>query len=249
MTDRPWRDSFRSWSNPEAYAHPDSPAGGTGTGFSRRPGGGYGWAYWPSQVPYQDSPAGKQFDWRGRLRESGLGLSSYSITQELLRLAPHVVLQFSIKFAADAKKGNLEKWADQLGTVSLGLNLTGAGLVLAGPLTGFSTAVVGEGVGMAAGFVDLGAGTLYFIDSAVRGDRRSLKKGAFSFGSVLLDAGTANIGAVGVKNAARGSKQFVFKSTSKYITYKIGAEHVVWRFLQGELYKRVTDLMVDHVKS
>jgi hypothetical protein len=51
-----WRKHWRGWSDPHTYAHPDSPAGGSGTGFSRTPGHtGYSW----SPLPDPNSPAGR----------------------------------------------------------------------------------------------------------------------------------------------------------------------------------------------
>jgi hypothetical protein len=51
-----WRDRWRSWLHPDSYAHPNSPAGGSGTGFSRTPGStGYSW----SPLPDPNSPAGR----------------------------------------------------------------------------------------------------------------------------------------------------------------------------------------------
>jgi hypothetical protein len=63
MANDDWRDRFRSRSGPGTFAHPDSPAGGAGTGSSRRPGPqGY---CWPSaRVPHPNSPAGRHFDWQ-----------------------------------------------------------------------------------------------------------------------------------------------------------------------------------------
>jgi hypothetical protein len=51
-----WRERYRSWLHPDSYAHPNSPAGGSGTGFSRTPGStGYSW----SPLPDPNSPAGR----------------------------------------------------------------------------------------------------------------------------------------------------------------------------------------------
>lgn len=51
-----WRERYRSWLHPDSYAHPNSPAGGSGTGFSRTPGfTGYSW----SPLPDPNSPAGR----------------------------------------------------------------------------------------------------------------------------------------------------------------------------------------------
>src|ERR1017187_2326153 len=51
-----WREGWRSWLHPDSYAHPNSPAGGPGTGFSRTPGfTRYSW----SPLPDPNSPAGR----------------------------------------------------------------------------------------------------------------------------------------------------------------------------------------------
>lgn len=62
-----WRERHRSWSDPDAFAHPDSPAGGSGTGSSRPPGPDvYSW----SPVPHPDSPAGRYFQWQTALQKT-----------------------------------------------------------------------------------------------------------------------------------------------------------------------------------
>ncbi len=77
MADEDWRDWFRNRSRPGNFAHPDSPAGGTGTGFSRPPGTlRYTWPW--SRLPHPDSPAAGRFDWQlelcriGRQEREGL---------------------------------------------------------------------------------------------------------------------------------------------------------------------------------
>jgi hypothetical protein len=59
-----WRKHFDSTPF-GGFAHPDSPAGGTGPGRSRVPG--YSSAE-PSDVPHPDSPAGRMFDWSALAR-------------------------------------------------------------------------------------------------------------------------------------------------------------------------------------
>src|SRR4051812_40827345 len=55
-----WRDRFRSWAHHDRFAHLNSPAGGSGSGFSRVPGyTGYSW----SRLPHPDSPAGRHLHW------------------------------------------------------------------------------------------------------------------------------------------------------------------------------------------
>jgi hypothetical protein len=60
-----WQDVFRSWSYPDRFAHPDSPAGGSGPGFSRVPR--YSGSSWP-RLPHPDSPAGRHLHWDSELR-------------------------------------------------------------------------------------------------------------------------------------------------------------------------------------
>jgi hypothetical protein len=56
-----WRKRWRSWSHPHTYAHPDSPAGGSGPGFSRSPGSAeHSWF----PLPHPDSPAGRYIHWQ-----------------------------------------------------------------------------------------------------------------------------------------------------------------------------------------
>ncbi len=60
-----WRERFRSWLHSDTFAHPNSPAGGSGTGLSRPPGfTSYSW----SRLPHPDSPAGRYLDWEWELR-------------------------------------------------------------------------------------------------------------------------------------------------------------------------------------
>ena len=61
------RQGFRSWSHPNALAHPDSPAGGTGSGFARLPGPTTGDVF-ASGLPHPDSPAGRHYDWAAGLQ-------------------------------------------------------------------------------------------------------------------------------------------------------------------------------------
>jgi hypothetical protein len=61
-----WSDWFRNRLFPDKFVHPDSPAGGTGTGFARPPGPQrYSWL--SSRVPHPDSPAGRTFHWQAEL--------------------------------------------------------------------------------------------------------------------------------------------------------------------------------------
>src|SRR5437879_6252319 len=63
-----WQDSFRGWPLDSSFAHPDSPAGGAGTGASRSPGPRIDtWS--PSGAPYTDSPAGRHYHWRADLQQ------------------------------------------------------------------------------------------------------------------------------------------------------------------------------------
>jgi len=55
-----WEDWFRGWSSPDTFAHPDSPAGGLGPGYSRMPGP---LGIMPSNVPHPGSPAGRHVSW------------------------------------------------------------------------------------------------------------------------------------------------------------------------------------------
>ena len=59
-----WRRHFRAPLG--GWAHPDSPAGGIGPGFSRAPGHPHHWD--SSNVPHPDSPAGRTFDWSALAR-------------------------------------------------------------------------------------------------------------------------------------------------------------------------------------
>ncbi len=61
-----WRDRFRSWSYSGKLANANSPAGGSGSGFSRVPG--YTYYYW-SRLPHLDSPAGRHLHWVSALRQ------------------------------------------------------------------------------------------------------------------------------------------------------------------------------------
>lgn len=68
-----WRGWLRDWSQSGAFAHPDSPAGGSGPGFSTLPGP-LGYPPPPSgpvPIPYPNSPAGQYSDWQSRFSGSG----------------------------------------------------------------------------------------------------------------------------------------------------------------------------------
>src|SRR6266480_1130086 len=58
-----WSDQWRSWQHPQTFAHPDSPAGGAGTGSSRPPGFSTD-SPTSLRIPHPDSPAGRHFDWQ-----------------------------------------------------------------------------------------------------------------------------------------------------------------------------------------
>ena len=64
-----WRNRFRSWSRQGSIAHPDSPAGGTGPGFSRPPGYlGDSPSWSRSPVPHPDSPEARHSSWSYELQ-------------------------------------------------------------------------------------------------------------------------------------------------------------------------------------
>src|SRR5579884_929143 len=80
------------WSRRGRLAHPDSPAGGSGTGFSRAPAPP---RYPPSIAPNPDSPAARAWDWESELPRIYLeaeitvalqGIESASSLEELTRL-------------------------------------------------------------------------------------------------------------------------------------------------------------------
>ncbi|MGC2660045.1 MAG: hypothetical protein WA324_18965, partial [Bryobacteraceae bacterium] len=51
-----WRERWRSWLHPDSYAHPNSPAGGSGNGYSRIPSStGNSW----SPLADANSPVGR----------------------------------------------------------------------------------------------------------------------------------------------------------------------------------------------
>src|SRR5436190_6943016 len=52
-----WKDLYRSRSDDDKFAHPDSPAGGSGTGFARPPAGA---GKSLTLVPHPDSPSGRR---------------------------------------------------------------------------------------------------------------------------------------------------------------------------------------------
>jgi hypothetical protein len=79
MTDPDWKDRFGSWCAAE-FAHPDSPAGGAGTGFSRPPGSAQEPPFSP--VPCVGSPAGRCFDWAGEWARGGLADAGEPIKEE-----------------------------------------------------------------------------------------------------------------------------------------------------------------------
>src|SRR2546425_11317069 len=60
-----WRDRWRSWLHGDNLAHPNSPAGGAGTGGARPPGstGDHPW----SPLPDPASPAGRFIHWQMEL--------------------------------------------------------------------------------------------------------------------------------------------------------------------------------------
>lgn len=61
-----WRERWRGWLDRDSFAHPNSPAGGSGTGFSRPPGSiGYSW----SPLPDPNSPAGRLIHWQTEIWE------------------------------------------------------------------------------------------------------------------------------------------------------------------------------------
>lgn len=69
-----WLEWFRSWSRQGNLAHPNSPDGGSGPGFSRPPGPQLDSHLWAaSGVPHPDSPSGQHFSWHAGL-PSGAGL-------------------------------------------------------------------------------------------------------------------------------------------------------------------------------
>ncbi len=85
-----WEDRFRSWSHPDSFAHPDSPAGGSGTGFSR-PAGPQRYS-WPSSthVPHPDSPAGRHFSWQTELPRLAIEERARAVYQALASAPQYV---------------------------------------------------------------------------------------------------------------------------------------------------------------
>jgi lysozyme family protein len=67
-----WRKRYHGWSRQGSVAHPDSPDGGTGPGFSRPPGYlGDGPSLSRSPVPHPDSPEGRHSSWSNQLQRIG----------------------------------------------------------------------------------------------------------------------------------------------------------------------------------
>jgi hypothetical protein len=79
-----WRKPFHSWSRPGNVAHPDSPAGGTGPGFSRPPGSQDERPWW-SRLPgsHPDSPLGRHVNWPYELKRLEDRVGTKSVWDEI----------------------------------------------------------------------------------------------------------------------------------------------------------------------
>jgi len=101
-----WREQFRSWLHSDSFAHPNSRAGGSGTGFSRRPGfSSYSW----SRLPHPDSPAGRYVDWERELRRRQIVVNlsdakklGLAVERALPRLRPDVRQKISAMLTPQA---------------------------------------------------------------------------------------------------------------------------------------------------
>jgi hypothetical protein len=78
-----WRSEFRNRSYPGMLIHPDSPAGGSGAGFARAPGGPDGYCGPLAGVPRPDSPAAQYFPWQLELPRIDLQERTVAVWQAI----------------------------------------------------------------------------------------------------------------------------------------------------------------------
>jgi len=143
--DRNWKDLFGSWSNPGSFAHPDSPVGGCGPGFSRPPGPlGVG-DRWPLivSVPHPDSPVARHFAWATGLPTSIAGLTH---RQKMAKAIQSAYDRGLISDEFMKRLPSVEELA--LGIVVVGGVLIGLG-VAAGALASTGVGAVLEGIAAA----------------------------------------------------------------------------------------------------
>lgn len=134
-----WRKQFGAPFG--GWAHPDSPAGGTGPGKSRSPRDLHHWG--PSDVPHPDSPAGRTFDW------SGPALTRIDIDERVRAVLD--AIQVARRCAPEAI---LEATGVELGAILEGL----IPMLLAGMCVVAATTALGTAAGAAIGALALGIG-------------------------------------------------------------------------------------------
>lgn len=122
-----WPDLWRSWQHPDAFAHPDSPSGGSGTGSSRPPGfRSHSTTF--SGIPHPDSPAGRGFDWQKDLPRIHIEESITSALREIDRAVSLNGLNRAAQVLLGAKSFDLGVC---YGLAEKGVDMAGALLSLA----------------------------------------------------------------------------------------------------------------------
>jgi hypothetical protein len=160
-----WRKVFRkSWNGD--YLHPNSPAGGTGTGFSHFPSGGT----WPSHLPHPNSPAGKSIDWNYELRRLDIKERCEAVYHAIKRatpLVPGAIREVTGEDLNALVSGILPGLVMFMGALAASTTLgMGAGAVIGALGFGVGSvpgAMVGAGLGFKAGLVLLNYLGLAFL--------------------------------------------------------------------------------------
>lgn len=144
-----WRDWYRNSGDPGSFAHPDSPAGGTGPGFSTIQGYDSSEAGTTSPVPHPHSPAARCFDW-SRLRTIDLEERVEAVFRAI-RHCPQFLPEAIARATGEELHAVLSGILPGL-LVALGvIGVTTLGGVVAGALIGSLAGGVGAAPGAAAG--------------------------------------------------------------------------------------------------
>ena len=145
-----WRDWFQGRSPRGVIAHPDSPAGGSGPGFSRSsPGPGI--SFWSSaRLPHPDSPAATSFNWQSVLPRIDFEERAEALYQAIRiakRRAPQAIREATGQELNDLVAGVIPGLLAALAIVAVP---TGA-LAFLGFVTGSLAGIVGSVPAAAAG--------------------------------------------------------------------------------------------------
>jgi hypothetical protein len=158
-----WRRAWTTPAVPDAYAHPDSPSGGTGPGFASAAGPMLGAAAHPPELPLPGSPAARHAVWDHALPALDTAERVRAVADALARARGHLpaaVLAETGHALDAALAGILPGVLLALGVVAAGAVLGGAaGAALGAALGGVGAlpgAVAGAGLGAEAGVVVLG---------------------------------------------------------------------------------------------